>query len=113
MAYSQSELGARFRNGATTGTASNVEIRELENGGTVLVGYGHAVYAYRSPSGHITSYLGWANSDNTRPHSGSASTVQQFGQLKIRSRKHVDEKVTGESIDAAPKARSFSPPQLA
>jgi len=113
MAHSQSTLGRKFRDGDKTGTASNVKIHETDDGGTVLVGYGHAVYAYRSPSGHITAYMGWTNRSNTRRQSGSISTKQQYGQLGLRSDVYVDEHIEGEDTDAAPKRHRFTPPKLA
>jgi len=108
---SQSELGRRFESGATSGTASNVEIQEAPNGGTVLVGYGHAVYAYRSPGGHITVYRGWTNRNNTRRHSGSMSTKCQYTALGLGSA--ADDVVEGDGTDAAPKSIGFQSPQLA
>jgi len=109
MPHSQKELGQMFRNGATSGTASNVEIHDLGDGATALVGYGHAVYACRLSDGTVISYLGWANRDNTRPNAGSMSTKQQFSKLGLRGGV---EKRGGEGIDAAPKIRGFSAPEL-
>ena len=62
MSYNQHELGRRFQRGETTGTASNMKIHETDQGGTILVGYGHAVYALRTAEGFIVTFAGWANS---------------------------------------------------
>lgn len=113
MVVSQKRLGRAFRNGETNGKASNVEIRELENGGTVLVGYGHAVYAYRDPLGNVTAYMGWADQENTRTHAGTMSTKCQYTALGLRVDSKVDERVEGTGTDAAPKEVTFEPPQLA
>lgn len=58
------ELIKRFIRGETTGTASRMEIREMGDG-TALVGYGWALYAYRSPSGEIQLYNGWDGYSST------------------------------------------------
>lgn len=110
MSYSQSDLAGRFAQGYTTGKASNVEIHELDDGSTVLVGYGHAVYAHRSAAGRITTYYGWYNSDNTRRWAGTMSTKHQFTTMGLKSLG--DDVKEGESIDAAPKLTGFKPPQL-
>lgn len=54
----QRELGRLFRQGATSGSASNVEIQDAENT-TRLVGYGHAVYAIRFKSTGKVVGFGW------------------------------------------------------
>lgn len=56
---SQSNLANRFRDGATSGRASNVQIVELCGGWTALVGYGWAAYAVRTNDGTIHYYKGW------------------------------------------------------
>lgn len=81
MAYSQHDLARRFKNGETTGTASNMKIVELRDGSTALVGYGHAVYALRKPDGHITVYAGWYMRNASR-WAGSQSTKSQFSQFR-------------------------------
>jgi len=106
MAYSQSKLGRRFKNGATSGSASNLEIKEHEWGGTMLVAYGHAVYAYRFPKGYILTFKGWYATDNTRRHSGG-NNKSQFSRLGLTSM--ADEVIEGMDKDAAPKTRDFDP----
>jgi hypothetical protein len=57
---SQDNLGRSFENGATSGRASNVEIREAEGGYALVDTRGKgAVLAYRYPSGHIVAFEGW------------------------------------------------------
>jgi hypothetical protein len=74
MGYSQTELGRRFRNGKT-GTASNVEVKEDNQGELKMVGYGHALYAYRYPDGYTIFFGGW--------HGRSQSTNQQLSKTGI------------------------------
>jgi len=55
---SQRNLGRMFKRGETSGTASNVEIRDFGNF-TAIVGYGHAVYAVRvKDTGEVIGF-GW------------------------------------------------------
>lgn len=56
---SQRDLGDRFFQGYTSGTASNVAIEETEHT-TRLVGYGWAVYAIRfKDTGETVYFEGW------------------------------------------------------
>lgn len=82
MSYNQSELGRRFRDGATSGTASNTRIEDFPDLGlTSMIGYGHAVYATRDKeTGHITTY-GW--------YGYSPSTSNQYSKMGLRF--HADE----------------------
>lgn len=102
---SQSTLGSRFLSGKL-GAASNVHIEEHEWGGTMLVGYGHAVYAYRFENGFVIAFMGWYEKENTRRHAGSPSTKTQYGKLGLRT---ADHKVMGTGEDAAPKLDEFHP----
>lgn len=78
MAYSQSELGKRFFDGATSGSASNVKIVETDDE-TLLVGYGHAVYAERDKqTGRVTYYKGW--------YGRSQSTSSQISKMRLSSK---------------------------
>lgn len=62
---SQDRLAARFDAGATECHASNMSIREVEDG-TEVIGYGHLVYAHRDRrNGHITLYVGWRTFSKT------------------------------------------------
>ena len=108
MSYNQHELGRRFQRGETTGTASNMKIHETDDGGTILVGYGHAVYALRTAEGFIVTFAGWANSKNGRPNAGSVSTKQQFGRARLLSKKNVDVILDGVDRSDAPKKIGFN-----
>lgn len=70
----QSELAEAFFNGAANGEASNVQLQQLA-GGTALVGYGHAVYAFRYPSGHVVYFHGWQGY--------STATNSQLGKMNF------------------------------
>ena len=108
MSYNQQDLGRRFRRGETSGTASNMKIHETDQGGTILVGYGHAVYALRTAEGFIVTFGGWANSKNGRPNAGSVSTKQQFGRAELLSKKNVDVILDGVNRSDAPKKIGFN-----
>lgn len=57
---SQDNLARSFENGATSGRASSVEIRDIEGGHALVDTRGKgAVLAYRYPSGHIVAFEGW------------------------------------------------------
>ena len=71
MTVSNSQLVNRFFGGVESGTASNMEIATLESGATALVGYGHAVYAYRPPEDRFKPvvFVGWKGaSKSTNQH---------------------------------------------
>ncbi len=121
MPVAQRTLADRFARGETTGTASNMRIHE-DGDWTLLVGYGHAVYAARSPDGRIYVFDGWAMR-KTRRWAGSQSTKGQMSQLRhiadvkiaydmadtAAERSYKDSAdVVSDLIDvAAPKTRSF------
>lgn len=73
----QNDLGRAFKRGETNHRASNVQI--VERGDfTVLLGYGHAVYAARhKESGAITHFEGWRGY--------SVSTSCQLSKLGTRA----------------------------
>ena len=71
---SQRELARQFYAGAQDGSGSNVAIQQLA-GGTAIVGYGHAVYAYRYPSGNIVYFHGWQGR--------STATNSQLGKMGL------------------------------
>lgn len=98
---SQKELGQRFRSGKT-GAASNLQVKESSDGGTIVVGYSHAVYAHRDPSGEITAFRGWYDSDGPRKNSGTPSTQHQYRKLGILSN-------ADETLEGAPKESEFDP----
>jgi len=57
---SQANLARSFENGATSGKASSVEIREIEGGHAIVDTRGKgAVLAYRYPSGQVVAFEGW------------------------------------------------------
>ena len=107
MSYNQHELGRRFQRGETTGTASNMKIHETDQGGTILVGYGHAVYALRTAEGFIVTFAGWANSSNARSQAGSHTTKCHFSTAGLTSEKNVDVILNGPGIIDAPKKVGF------
>lgn len=76
MRYDQTELGEQFRNGETSGYASNVHIADFPVlGETALVGYGHAVYATRDKkTGHVVAYDGWRSKSRS-----SAAAMTKLG----------------------------------
>lgn len=88
---SQDKLVRRFAAGDDHGTASNMQIRPAD-GGTELVGYGWARYAFRTDDGTVTIYEGW--------NGYSISTTQQM--TKVR-------RVADEADDSQPRAGSRAP----
>ena len=57
---SQANLARSFENGATSGSASSVEIREIAGGHAIVdTRCAGAVYAFRYPSGKIVAFEGW------------------------------------------------------
>lgn len=58
---SQEELVDRFYDGKFYGVASNMEISRPTGGGVCVVGYRHAVYAYRPPDDRFKPvvFIGW------------------------------------------------------
>jgi len=106
MSYSYTELGRRWREDSTRGSASRVRVEEHEWGGTMLVAYGHAVYGYRFPDGFTIGFRGWYNPDNERHHSGGCNK-QQMRNLGLLN--NVDAVVEGTEKEAAPRNLSFEP----
>lgn len=74
----------RFFDGRTHGVAANMSIGKTDAGGTFLMGYGHAVYAYRPPDGRFDPVLftGWRGA--------SASTTQHIALCHDRTDIHID-----------------------
>lgn len=80
---SQTQLGEMFRNGATTGAASNVHIADRD-GYTALIGYGWACYATRDKAtGEVTYYKGW--------YGYSPSTSCQLSKLGLSMSEHTSD----------------------
>jgi hypothetical protein len=98
MSFNQSEVGRRFRNGKTSGKASNVEIKNYDDF-TALVGYGWAVYAVRNKqTGDVIYFSGWDGY--------SQSTTCQLNKLKLRERNK-------EDVSASPQTRTrYNPDSL-
>lgn len=55
---SNEQLVERFVRGFRKGESNRMEIRQDGNE-TIIVGYGHAIYARRKPNGNIILYDGW------------------------------------------------------
>lgn len=72
---SQKELAREFANGGRHGRASNVRIHDVAGGYTLLVGYGHAVYAARASDGYIVAYRDW--------HGYSPTTSSQMTKMGV------------------------------
>ena len=94
----QSELVDRWSDGETTGTASNMTIIEEDCGDTVIMGFGHAVYAIRAGDGRFDPvvFTGWKGaSKSTDQHielirpkaeielSGRPSHTQVMGEKSL------------------------------
>lgn len=68
---SQKELVDRFYDGHEHGVASNMEMATTTGGGVAVVGYRHAVYAYRPPDDRFgpVVFVGWKGaSSSTNQH---------------------------------------------
>ncbi len=76
MTMAQAELVGRFYDGSDGGVASSMEIAEMPGGGVAVIGYEHAVYAYRPPDGRFKPVVfeDWA--------SASRSSAQHIAKLK-------------------------------
>jgi hypothetical protein len=73
---SQENLARSFENGATSGRASSVEIREIEGGYALVDTRGKAaVLAFRYPSGHFESS---DSEDSLSRHSATGGEVVAF-----------------------------------
>jgi hypothetical protein len=61
------ELVDRFFDGAVSGAASRMSIGTTYDGGVYILGYGHAVYAYRPPDGRFGPVVfdGWKGASKT------------------------------------------------
>jgi len=56
-----------FYHGHSNGLANNMEIAEYPEGATAVIGYCHAVYAYRPPEGEYKPvvFTGWSDASPT------------------------------------------------
>lgn len=80
----QQDLVDAFFNGAESGTASNMSIGTTYAGGVYILGYGHAVYAYRPPDGRFDPvvFTGWKGA--------SHSTDQHIGLMDDKAGMNLD-----------------------
>jgi len=81
---SQSELARRFFDGETSGNASNMTIGATYGDGVFVMGYGHAIYAYRPPDDRYEPvvFTGW--------YGASRSTTQHISLLEDEGGHHID-----------------------
>lgn len=64
MTYTNQSLISHFVCGGESGKCNNMAIEERDDW-TYLWGYGHALYAARSPDGTLYVYMGWYGRSNT------------------------------------------------
>lgn len=76
------EIVSAFFSGADSGVAANMSIGTTADGGTFLMAYGHAVYAYRPPDGRFSPVLftGWKGA--------SHSTNQHLSLMVDKTKEH-------------------------
>lgn len=75
---SNQRLVNRFFDGAESGAASRISIGTTYSGGVYILGYGHAVYAYRPPDNRYDPvvFTGWKGaSKSTTRHIGMIESV--------------------------------------
>jgi len=65
MTYTNEKLIKRFVRGAENGKSNRMAIEALDNGWTLLWGYGWALYGARSPNEVVYIYMGWYGYSNT------------------------------------------------
>jgi len=73
--YTNADVRQKFRQGISgiENQSGSMETTELPNGNLGLVGYGHALYAERNPSGEITVYQGWTEWANNQSFNAEAT----------------------------------------
>lgn len=92
MTYSNDSLIRRFVDGKTSGKCNRMAIEE-HDGWTYLWGYGHALYAARSPDGTLYVYYGW--------YGRSQTTSTHMNKLKGKAKGAYGEpRNDGESVRA-------------
>lgn len=82
MTKSHRTLVHEFENGATTGKSNSMSITELDDGHTALLGYGHAVYAVRTPDGRIVRFDGWAFQAGRRNGGSMTTKSSHFAAMR-------------------------------
>jgi len=65
-----------------------MEIQQLRNGNTALVGYGWALYAERDDSGHITVYDGWRDWAQKQGEGQAEATPRHIRNLESLADSH-------------------------
>ena len=90
MTVSNSGLVSFFMAGDTGYTSANMEITEPAGGGTAVVGYGHAVYAYRPPDYRYPPvvFTGWADASKSSGQHISLFSGDDVIELSGRAKKH-------------------------
>lgn len=90
MTLSNRELVNRFLDGGGSGTACNMEITEPAGGGTAVVGYEHAVYAYRPPDDRYPPvvFTGWADASQSSAQHIALFTGGDVIAMCGRAKKH-------------------------
>lgn len=79
---SQNDLAQQWRNGATSGHASNMEIVELPGQITTLVAFDTCVLAVRYTSGTTHAYAGWYQ-EGVSKKSGSPAVKNMFSRMNL------------------------------
>lgn len=79
---SQNDLAQQWRNGATSGQASNVEIIEIPGQITLLVAFDTCVLGVRYSSGFTVSYAGWYQ-EGVSKQSGSPAIKNIFSRMNL------------------------------
>jgi hypothetical protein len=99
---SQSELADRFYDNCESGVASNMEIATFSGGGVAVVGYAHAVYAYRPPDDRFDPvvFVGWLGA--------SKSTNQHIHLLKRDEAIEIDGRPNKGDIVGDPDLKELS-----
>jgi len=64
---SNNELVEAFYSGYSSGVANNMSLDEMPGSGIVVIGYGHAIYAYRPPDDRYSPvvFTGWSTASSS------------------------------------------------
>jgi len=90
MTVSNYELVKRFFDGDSRAKSANMEITEPAGGGTAVVGYEHAVYAYRPPGERFSTlvFTGWRDASSSTASHISLLTGSDVVEVDGRAKKH-------------------------